>query len=153
MAAQFKKGAMTEILRDNRWWLLKTEPNAYSWADLLRDGTTVWSGVTNAQALINIRAMQVGDTALFYHTGDERAAVGLVRIITAPYPDPQAANPKQVVVDVAPLRALARPVTLAQIKAEPLLADWVLVRNSRLSVVPCSAAQWEWVLERSTSDQ
>lgn len=131
------------------YWLLKTEPNAYSWADLLRDGTTVWSGVANAQALINLRAMQVGDQAFFYHTGDERAAVGIVRIITAPYPDPHAANPKQVVVDVEPIRALARPVTLAQIKAEPTLADWVLVRNSRLSVVPCNAAQWSWVLEQS----
>ncbi len=130
------------------YWLLKTEPDVYSWDDLVRAGRTCWDGVANAQALINIRTMQPGDEALIYHTGDVRAAIGIARITTAPYPDPQADNPKLVVVDLEPLRPLGRPVTLAQVKAEPALADWTLVRQSRLSVVACSLEQWAWVLEQ-----
>lgn len=131
------------------YWLLKTEPDDYSWYDLVRDGTTTWNGITNAQALINLRAMQIGDQALIYHTGEQRAAVGIAQIITASYPDPQANNPKIVVVDVQPVRPLEHPVTLAQIKAESTLAQWLLVRQSRLSVVPCSPEQWVWVLNRA----
>lgn len=130
-------------------WILKTEPNEFSWADLERDGSTTWNGVTNAQALIHIRAMQPDDQAMMYHTGDERAMVGIARITTAAYPDPALDNPKLVVVDVAPVQALSQPVTLAQIKAEPLFADSPLVRQGRLSVVPCTAEQWQWLLERS----
>ncbi len=130
------------------YWLLKTEPDVYSWDDLVRDGRTCWDGVANAMALINIRAMQPGDEALIYHTGAVRAALGIARITTAPYADPQAANPKLVVVDLEPLRPLDQPVTLAQVKAEPALADWALVRQARLSVVACSAEQWGWMLER-----
>ncbi len=130
-------------------WILKTEPNEFSWADLERDGSTTWNGVTNAQALIHIRAMQPDDQAMMYHTGDERAIVGIARITTAAYPDPALDNPKLVVVDVAPVQALSQPVTLAQIKAEPLFADSPLVRQGRLSVVPCTAEQWQWLLERS----
>ena len=130
-------------------WILKTEPNEFSWADLERDGSTTWNGITNAQALIHIRAMQPDDQAMMYHTGDERAMVGIARITTAAYPDPALDNPKLVVVDVAPVQALSQPVTLAQIKAEPLFADSPLVRQGRLSVVPCTAEQWQWLLERS----
>lgn len=130
-------------------WILKTEPNEFSWADLERDGSTTWNGVTNAQALIHIRSMQPDDQAMMYHTGDERAMVGIARITTAAYPDPALDNPKLVVVDVAPVQALSQPVTLAQIKAEPLFADSPLVRQGRLSVVPCTAEQWQWLLERS----
>ncbi|KPV48723.1 ubiquinol-cytochrome C reductase, partial [Kouleothrix aurantiaca] len=105
-----------------QYWLLKTEPDDYSFADLTRDGGTVWDGVSNNAALIHLRAMQPGDQALIYHTGDERQAVGIATITSAPYADPKRGNPKRVVVDVAPLRLLARPVTLAAIKAEPAFA-------------------------------
>jgi predicted RNA-binding protein with PUA-like domain len=124
------------------YWLLKSEPDAYSYADLERDGTTVWDGVANNVALMHLRTIQAGDMALIYHTGDERRAVGLAEVISAPYPDPKAGDPKLVVVDVRAVRPLANPVTLSAIKADPFFADFALVRQSRLSVVPVSADQW-----------
>lgn len=131
------------------FWLLKTEPNEFSWDDLLRDGSTVWNGVTNAQALINLRAMQLDDQCLIYHSGDVRAAVGIARVSRTAYPDPNSENPKHVVVEIEPVGPLAQPVSLAQIKAEPSLADWALVRQSRLSVVPCSPEQWAWIIAQA----
>ena len=128
------------------YWLLKTEPEHYSYADLERDGATIWDGVSNNAALIHIRAMRPGDLTLIYHTGDERQAVGLAEVTSAPYPDPKESDPKLVVVDVRPLRRLPRPVTLAAVKADPALADFALVRQGRLSVVPVSVAQWEQLL-------
>lgn len=125
------------------YWILKTEPDSYSYADLVRDGGAVWDGVANNAALLHMRAMAPGDRALIYHTGDERAAVGLADVTSAAYPDPQLGDPKLVVVDVRPAGALARPVGLAAIKADPFFADFALVRQGRLSVVPVSAAQWE----------
>jgi predicted RNA-binding protein with PUA-like domain len=133
-------------MRATNFWLLKTEPSDYSYADLVRDGSTVWDGVANNTALIHIRSMQPGDLALLYHTGDERRAVGLVEVTSAPYADPKGDNPRLAVVDVRPLRELARPVTLAQIKADPWFADFGLVRLGRLSVVPVSAEQWQRIL-------
>jgi predicted RNA-binding protein with PUA-like domain len=130
-----------------RYWLLKTEPESYSYADLERDGATVWDGVANNAALMHMRAMQPGDAALIYHTGDERQAVGVAEVTSAPYPDPSADDSKLVVVDVRPLRRLARPVTLAQVKADPAFADFALVRQGRLSVVPVDEAQWARLLE------
>ena len=121
-------------------WLLKTEPSTYSWADLVRDGKTVWDGVTNAAALIQLRAMKTGDEALIYHSGDERAIVGIARITHGGHPDPKLKDPKRAVVDVAPVHALKVPVTLADIKAEKQLATFALVRISRLSCMPVSAA-------------
>ena len=129
------------------YWILKTEPATYALADLLRDGRTVWDGVANAQALIHIRAMQPGDEALIYHSGDERAAVGLARIVSAAYPDPQLDDPKRAVVDVELVRRLAQPVTLATIKADGRFAQLTLVRHSRLSVVPVSAEHWLALLQ------
>jgi len=126
----------------NRFWLLKTEPEHYSYADLERDGATVWDGVANNAALLHIRSMQPGDLALIYHTGDQRQAVGLAEITSAPYPDPQAGDPKLVVVDLRPLRQLPQPVTLAAVKADPAFADFALVRQGRLSVVPVTPEQW-----------
>ena len=130
----------------NRFWLLKTEPEHYSYADLERDGATVWDGVANNTALMHIRTMQPGDLALIYHTGDERQAVGLAEITSAPYADPAAGDPKLVVVDLKPLRRLPQPVTLAAVKADPEFADFALVRQSRLSVVPATDAQWTRLL-------
>jgi predicted RNA-binding protein with PUA-like domain len=125
-----------------RFWLLKTEPDHYSYADLERDGATIWDGVANNAALLHIRSMQPGDLALIYHTGDQRQAVGLAEITSAPYPDPQAGDPKLVVVDLRPLRQLPQPVTLAAVKADPAFADFALVRQGRLSVVPVTPEQW-----------
>ncbi len=123
-------------------WLLKTEPSDYSWADLERDGRATWDGVTNPAALKNLRAMKAGESAVIYHTGDEKAAVGLARIARAAYTDPRAQDDKLVVVDIEPLRALKRRVTLAELKQSALFADSPLVRQGRLSVVPLTPAQW-----------
>jgi predicted RNA-binding protein with PUA-like domain len=130
----------------NRFWLLKTEPDNYSYADLERDGATIWDGVANNTALMHIRTMQPGDLALIYHTGDERQAVGLAEITSAPYADPQLGDPKLVVVDLRPLRRLPQPVTLTAVKADPEFADFALVRQGRLSVVPVTPAQWAKLL-------
>ncbi|MCS6939575.1 MAG: EVE domain-containing protein [Roseiflexaceae bacterium] len=135
-----------------RFWLLKTEPDCYAWSDLVRDGRTVWDGVANNVALKYLREMQPGDEALIYHTGDERRAVGRAEVISAPYPDPQQSDPRMVVVDVRPLAPLPRPVTLADIKADPAFADFALVRQSRLSVAPVTEAQWRRLLAMAGAD-
>ncbi len=130
----------------NKFWLLKTEPKAYSYADLERDGSTVWDGVSSNAALKNIRDMRPGDLALIYHSGDERQAVGLAEVTSAPYADPKLGDPKLAVVDVKALRRLAKPVTLAEVKADPAFADFALVRQSRLSVVAVTPEQWHRLL-------
>jgi predicted RNA-binding protein with PUA-like domain len=129
-------------MSDNRFWLLKTEPDDYSYADLEREGVTVWDGVSNNAALLHLRAMRPGDLALIYHTGDERQAVGLAEVISAPYADPRQGDPKLVVVDVRPLRRLPQPVSLTAVKADPAFTDFALVRQGRLSVVPVTSEQW-----------
>jgi predicted RNA-binding protein with PUA-like domain len=130
----------------NKFWLLKTEPDHYAYADLERDGATVWDGVSNNAALLHIRAMRPGDLALIYHTGEERQAVGVAEVTSEPYPDRQAGDPKLVVVDVRPLRRLPRPVTLSAVKADAAFADFALVRQGRLSVVPVNPEQWQRLL-------
>lgn len=130
-------------------FLLKSEPTVYSLADLQRDKKIPWDGVTNNTALIHIRAMKKGDTAIIYHTGDERAAVGLAKITTNPYPDPKAKNPKIVIVDIAYDRTFKSPVTLGQIKSDKHFAGWDLIRISRLSVVPTTEAQLAALLQLS----
>ena len=122
-------------------WLLKTEPSTYSWQDLVREKRTVWDGITNAAALIAIRQMKEGDEALIYHSGGERAIVGIAKIVKGAYQDPKRDDPKLAVVDVAPVKALAEPVSLADIKARKDLADFPLVRISRLSTMPVTPAQ------------
>ena len=121
-------------------YLLKSEPTTYSWDDLVRDGRTVWDGVTNAAALGAIRAMRKGDEALIYHSGKDKAIVGLATMVSDAYPDPKHDDPRLAVVDVAPVKQLGSPVTLAQVKADPRLADFALVRISRLSTMPVSDA-------------
>jgi predicted RNA-binding protein with PUA-like domain len=128
-----------------RHWVLRTEPSEYGYADLVRDRRTRWEGVSNPVALKHLRSMQEGDAALIYHTGNEKAVVGLARVASAPYADP--GNSRLVVVDVEAGRPLPRPVTLAEIKAEPAFADLGLVRVPRLSVVPVEPAQWKRLLE------
>jgi predicted RNA-binding protein with PUA-like domain len=127
---------------DMAYWLLKTEPEEFSYDDLLRLGRDRWNGVTNNLALKHMRAMQPGDLAFFYHTGKERAIVAVCQVVSAPYPDPAQGDPKLVVVDVAPGYRLATPVTLAQLKADPAFAGWELVRMGRLSVMPVTADHW-----------
>ena len=129
------------------YWLLKTEPGSYSWPDLQRDKKTTWNGVTNAMALKHIRTMKKGDLALIYHTGGERAAVGVAEIVSAPYPDPKANNEKIVVVDIKAKKALKQPVGLDVIKADKTFAGWDLLRIGRLSVVPVPPAMWRRVLD------
>jgi predicted RNA-binding protein with PUA-like domain len=124
-------------------WLLKTEPSTYGYDDLEREGRAVWDGVTNPVALRNLRAMKEGDRVVVYHTGDEKAAVGLAEVVRAAYPDPKAGDAKLVVVDLKPKGRLASPVSLADIKKMPLFAESPLVRQGRLSVVPLDAAQWK----------
>jgi predicted RNA-binding protein with PUA-like domain len=124
-------------------WLLKTEPTAYSYEDLERDGRTVWDGVTNPVALRNLRSMKAGEKAFVYHTGGVRAVVGVAKIVREAYPDPKRKAPKLVVVDIEAAGRLARPVGLDELKADPLFRDSPLARQGRLSVVPLTAAQWK----------
>jgi predicted RNA-binding protein with PUA-like domain len=125
------------------FWLLKTEPSTYSFDDLVRDKKTVWNGVTNNTALKHIRSMKQGDFALVYHTGDVRAAVGIAEIASDPYPDPKQKDPKLVVVDLKPKKKLLRPVTLDQIKADPVFEGFDLIRIGRLSIVPVPEKMWK----------
>ena len=134
-------------------WLLKTEPSTYSWDQLVADKKTTWDGVANAAALKNMRAMKKGEAVLIYHTGDEKAVVGVAEVASEPYADPKAGDDKLVVVDLKPKRRLARPVTLAEIKADPAFAGWDLVRIGRLSVVPVPDAMWARVEELSSESK
>lgn len=127
-------------------WLLKTEPSTYSFDDLVRDKRTTWDGVSNPVALKHLRAMRKGDQAFVYHTGDEKAIVGLARIASDPFPDPKLDEASRVVIDLEPGRALRKPVTLAAVKADRRFADFALVRISRLSVMPVSPDQWKHIL-------
>jgi len=127
------------------YWLVKTEPNDYSYADLEKLGRDRWNGVRNFAALKNMRQMQIGDLVFVYHTGEEKAIVGVAEILAAAYPDPGEQDARYVVVDLAPRYHLGRPVTLKEIKAEPRFGDWELVRQSRLSVMPVTEAYWQLI--------
>lgn len=124
------------------YWLMKSEPSAYSWDQLVKDGRTHWNGVRNYQAANNLKAMKPGDRAFFYHSNEGLAVVGIVEIVKSAYPDPGDKEGRFVMVDVKPLTAMAAPVTLAAIKAEPRLKNLALVRQSRLSVSPVGAEEW-----------
>ena len=126
-------------------WLMKSEPASYGWDDLVRDGGTEWDGVRNNAARLHLRAMKPGDEAFLYHSMSDKAVVGIMRIASEPRPDPKDSD--WVSVRVEPARPLARPVTLAEIKAEPRLAKMELIRQSRLSVAPVRAAEWAKILE------
>ena len=123
-------------------WLVKTEPSVYSFQRLQQERRTVWDGVVNPLALKHLSQMRRGDHVVVYHTGNEKAAVGLAHVVKDAYPDPTRKSDKLVVVDLAADRPLARSVSLAEIKADPRFADFELVRLPRLSVVPMSAAHW-----------
>lgn len=134
---------MAKTVKKPGSWLFKEEPSCYSYADLEKDGSTLWAGVKNALARQHLRNVKAGDRVLYYHTGSEKAIVGEMRVAAAPTPDPASDDPKSVAVRVEPVRRWDQPVTLAQIKADPLFANWELVRNSRLSVMPVTPEQWQ----------
>lgn len=134
-------------------WLFKTEPGDYSYADLEHDGRTRWDGVKNNWALKNLREARAGDRILIYHTGKEKAVVGEAEVVSDPYPDPQEDDSRWVVVDVEPVRALSRPVTLAEIKADSTFADFGLVRFSRLAVIEVPPELWKRLSEMAESNE
>jgi predicted RNA-binding protein with PUA-like domain len=129
------------------YWLLKTEPTVYSFADLEKDKKTVWDGVSNNLALKHIRSMHKGDLAFIYHTGDEKALAGIAEVVTDPYPDPKQKDSRLVVVEVKPREKLGRSVSLSEIKAQSQLKDFELVRLPRLSVMPVSESVWNHLLQ------
>lgn len=130
-------------------WLVKSEPDAFGWDDQVTAGTEPWTGVRNHSAKQNLQAMRLGDRALFYHSNIGKAVVGIVEVAREAYPDPTADAGPWVSVDMRTVAALPRPVTLAEIKADPALADMPLVRFSRLSVSPVSDAHWRHILALS----
>jgi predicted RNA-binding protein with PUA-like domain len=131
------------------YWLMKSEPDVYSWDDLVRDGRTDWDGVRNNAARLHLRAMKPGDEAFFYHSGDERAVVGIMRIVGPGKPDGE--DGAWVKVPVEPVKPLVSPVTLKDIKAEPKLTGMELIRQSRLSVSPVRAEEWKQILKMAGS--
>jgi predicted RNA-binding protein with PUA-like domain len=130
-------------------WLLKTEPSTYSYDDLVADKKATWDGVANNTALIHIRAMKKGDLAIIYHTGAEKAAVGIATVTSDAYADPKENDPKLAVVDLKPLKKLAKPLPLAVIKADPVFAGWDFLRIGRLSVVPVPEKMWKRIEQLS----
>ena len=133
-------------------WLMKTEPDDYSWDELVADGRTWWDGVRNHQAAANMRAMREGEEAFFYRSLVDPAVIGIMRIVREAYPDPDDPAGKWVRVDVAPVRPLPREVSLKAIKADPAFADLALVRQSRLSVMPVGDAHWALILKMAGLD-
>ena len=128
-------------------WLVKQEPEDYSWDDLVRDGKTQWTGVRNFQARNNLKQMAVGDQVFFYHSGKEKSVVGIAEVAKAAYPDPTADDPSWVAVDIKPVKRLPRPIPLADIKANKKLTDFLLVRQSRLSVMPVTKEEFETIVK------
>ena len=131
------------------YWLVKSEPSTFSWDDLVRDKKTVWDGVRNFQARNNLKAMKKGDLAFFYHSNEDKAIVGMAKIVKEAYPEPKDNN--WIAVDIAPDKKLKNPVSLAQIKTDKRLANMVLVKSSRLSVQPVKAEEFDMILALSES--
>lgn len=127
------------------YWLMKTEPSEYSYSDLEREKKTRWTGVANPLALKHMRSMKKGDLAYIYHTGNEKAVVGIAKLASDPYADPGAKDPRMTVVDLSPRERLGKPVTLAEVKANKLFAGFELVRMPRLSVMPVPTGLWETI--------
>ncbi len=128
------------------YWLFKTEPDCYSYDELEKDKKTCWDGVANNLALKYLRQVKKGDLAIIYHTGDVRSAIGIAEVTSEPYVDPKENDAKLAVVDVKPKKRLAKPVSLAQIKANPAFDDFLLVKISRLSVMPVTDKQWKMIV-------
>ncbi|MBL6448703.1 EVE domain-containing protein [Fulvivirga sp. 29W222] len=131
------------------YWLMKSEPGTYSWDDLVKDKQTFWDGVRNYQARNNMKEMKVGDLVLFYHSVNEKTVVGIAKIVKEHYQDPTTEDDRWVVVDIAPVQPLKRPVKLDEIKDDARLDQMVLVRNSRLSVQPVKKEEFDIILGMS----
>lgn len=131
------------------YWLVKSEPHKYAWDNLVRDGRTIWDGVRNHTAAINLRTMKIGDRAFFYHSNEGKEIVGIVEIVREHYLDPKDEAQRFPAVDVVPVEPLKTPVSLATIKADAALADMELIRQSRLSVAPVRDAEWARIMELS----
>jgi predicted RNA-binding protein with PUA-like domain len=129
------------------YWLVKQEPEAYSWDDLVRDGRTEWTGVRNFQARNNLRRMNAGDHVLFYHSGSGKCVVGIAEVARAAYPDPTANDPQWVAVDIKPVKPLKKPVELASMRENPELSNLLLIRQSRLSVMPLTREEFETIVK------
>jgi predicted RNA-binding protein with PUA-like domain len=129
-------------------WLVKEEPANYPFAQFVKDGRTVWSGVRNPVAQKHLRSMVPGDQVFYYHTGKEKAVVGIARVATTPQPDPNDGSGKLYAVELVPGAPLKQPVTLAEVKAVKDFADFALVRLPRLSVMPVTEQQWNWIAKR-----
>jgi predicted RNA-binding protein with PUA-like domain len=129
------------------FWLVKSEPTAWSWQDQVRDGVTAWTGVRNYQACNYLKAMKVGDKAFFYHSVEEKRIVGIVEVAREAYPDPTAEDPRWMCPDLKAVAPLVRPVSLAEIKGDPRLSELPLLRQSRLSVCPVDEASWRLICD------
>ena len=134
------------------YWLIKSEPGAWSWDDQVRDGVTYWDGVRNYQAANNMKAMRIGDRVFFYHSVNEKRIVGIVEVVREYYPDHTDASGRFGMVDVKAVMPMTKPVTLADIKGEPKLHDLALVRQSRLSVLPVDDASWALICHMGETD-
>jgi len=132
-----------------QYWLVKQEPEDYSWADFVKEGRSAWTGVRNYQARNNLRAMSKGDLVFYYHSGEEKQVVGIAQVDKSAYPDPTAKEGDWSSVDLVPVKAVVQPVSLKEMKGDGVLKEMLLVRNSRLSVVPVSKAQFEKLLKLS----
>src|SRR4051794_2112558 len=130
-------------------WLIKSEPSVYSWDQFVQEKRTSWTGVRNAQAAINLKAMKTGDLCFFYHSNAGKEIVGVAKVVKAAYPDPTDKEGNAVSVDVAPVKPVTPPVTLVAIKADPKFKEFGLVRQSRLSVVPVSDEHWKFIVKMS----
>lgn len=135
------------VVEMKSFWLVKQEPSAYSWSDLVKDRRTSWTGVRNYTARNNLRRMKKGDEVLFYHSVEEKSVVGIAKVVGEAYPDPTAKEGDWSTVDLAPVKSLARPVSLQQIKASPKLKGIALVRQGRLSVMPLSSPEFRMIVK------
>jgi predicted RNA-binding protein with PUA-like domain len=149
LSSEFRKQFNLELKNneDMNYWLVKQEPEAYSFDDLMKDGKTDWTGVRNFQARNNLRAMSVGDLVIYYHTGKEKSIVGVAKVSRAAFPDPT--DEKWIAVEISPVEKLARAVSLEQVKAEKSLENIALIKQSRLSVMPLTEAEFEVVSQLS----
>jgi len=135
----------------SQYWMVKQEPESYSWDDFVKDGRTDWSGVRNYQARNNLRSMKVGDRVLFYHSGKEKAVVGLAEVVKGAYPDPTADDPQWVAVDLKPSKPLGSPVPLAAIRYDKRLSDLPLIRQSQLSVMSLTKDEFDAIVGMGNS--
>ena len=140
-------GSLCYVIPMKNFWLVKQEPSSYSWSDFVAEGQTSWTGVRNYSARNNLRRMQKGDEVLFYHSGDDKAVVGIARVIRTAYPDSSAKEGDWSAVDLAPAKPLRRPVTLREIKSYPPLKGIALVRQSRLSVMPLAESEFREIVK------